>query len=407
MVMNKYICLLAIFLFSFVQKDISMKNVFEFPKPTGSYAVGCKTYHWMDENRQERRLSNLDDNRELMVKVWYPAKGFVSAESPYALDQQTLLADELAGEVEMATGQKVDCANELNSIRVYAVDGADCVSGEQFPLVFFSHGSGNSFTDNTVHCENLASHGYVVVAVNHTYDSRVTVFPDGRKIENKTLDYANEKARDDEVDTWVKDIQFVLDQITCEREKSCVLKCVDLNKVGVFGHSLGGAVAIEVSRRDARIKVAVGMDAALFNRGATALFKKPLLLFVGGQSFTEEIPDAVLEEINLTREEFNWLIDRVVVDNHVLYDNMDADSYKVVLPHAGHTAFNDFAFFKTLPSIEKTGAVMRVGSVDSQLAIEIVNAYQVVFFDKYLKAKTSPLLDGEHSFGSEVAFEKK
>ena len=48
--------------------------IFHFPKPTGSYAIGTVTYHWVDLSRPELFTTDPNDHRELMAQVWYPAK---------------------------------------------------------------------------------------------------------------------------------------------------------------------------------------------------------------------------------------------------------------------------------------------------------------------------------------------
>jgi hypothetical protein len=52
-----------------------MLPVFRFPHPSGPYGIGTLTYHWVDADRSEIFTADPDDRRELMVQIWYPAKG--------------------------------------------------------------------------------------------------------------------------------------------------------------------------------------------------------------------------------------------------------------------------------------------------------------------------------------------
>ncbi|MBT3827630.1 hypothetical protein HOL34_02970 [bacterium] len=391
--------------FELIKKDSTITNKFEFPKPTGTYALGCSTYHWQDNNRQEINSDNIDDKRELAVKVWYPAKGSIEANSQYALDQQEKLKIELIAEVKSGVGITIDSLDELELVRTYATEKAENVYDKKFPLIIFSHGSGNSYTDNTAHCEELASHGYVVAAINHTYGCRSTSLHDGRIVTFKRPEYSNGIERAKSVDTWVQDIIFALDKIS--ETNDAILNSVDLDNIGTFGHSFGGGAAIDSCKSDSRIKATAGLDAAMFGRNATQGFNKPLALLIGGKSFEEEVSDADLDEIKMSRKDFEAIVNMVVIDNHVLFDNMQQDAYKINILNAAHTAFSDFALLKMLPTIEKSGADLRSGPIEGRLATVIVTAYLTAFFDKYLKNKDSSLLEDKHPFDSEILFEKK
>ena len=114
--------------------------------------------------------------------------------------------------------------------------------------------------------ENLASHGYIVVALDHSYDSNLTIFPDGR-----IADYRSEitghpdsvNIRRNQMNTRTKDVGFVLNQLTkihSGKIKSSLNYKIDLNKLAVGGHSYGGATAIQSAKVDKRIKACFIFD---------------------------------------------------------------------------------------------------------------------------------------------------
>lgn len=73
----------------FVTYLVWLQPPFNFPKPTGHYAVGTKLYHWIDTQRKDIHSNNpAHPYQELMVKIWFPAKGISPEQptTPYAPD---------------------------------------------------------------------------------------------------------------------------------------------------------------------------------------------------------------------------------------------------------------------------------------------------------------------------------
>ncbi len=121
---------------------------------------------------------------------------------------------------------------------------------EPFPVVTFSHGYLGLRSQNTWQMEELASQGYVVVAPNHTYGAVLTVFPDGRVIFGLTEppdDLPITTAGRLGIRQWAADTQFILDQLACwQAEPGHFLNGrLDLDRLGIFGHSMGGGAALQ------------------------------------------------------------------------------------------------------------------------------------------------------------------
>jgi predicted dienelactone hydrolase len=139
------------------------------PAPTGRYGVGRASFEWVDQGRAEVYSSNPQDRRELVVWVWYPAAPDPDGERAAYLPEPWAASGQFLG---------LDAAGLLS----HAVAAAP-VAGEQprYPVLLLSP-SGFPPLVLAAIAEELASHGYVVVGVNHTYETPVTVFADGRAV---------------------------------------------------------------------------------------------------------------------------------------------------------------------------------------------------------------------------------
>ncbi len=153
------------------------------PSPTGSLGIGRVTYHWLDSSRAEFLESNATSRRELMVDVWYPAGREVSwPRAPYLPDLlhlQRLLGDSVLRRQFAPAYALV----EAGRLRTHAIEGtaARCPAGG-CPLLIFSHGGGVDRSFYSSQYEDLASNGYIVAVIAHTYDTHLVVFPDGRAV---------------------------------------------------------------------------------------------------------------------------------------------------------------------------------------------------------------------------------
>ena len=378
------------------------KKIFKFPDTTGKHAVGTCSYHWIDEKRAETHSENPDDRRELMVQFWYPTTDEIGkdATEPYYPHEIPLIKKEIQREV----GKALKDVSDFDTIRTHTTTDAPVLNGK-YPVIIYSHGYSNARTDSAALCANLASHGYVVIGIGHTYSCRDTKFSDGRVVPFKMSDFAQDAISDQEMNIWVQDISFVIDRLVKGIEQFDGK--LDLANIGVFGHSFGGGAAVQACRKDKRISACVGMDAALFGKQGAEGFAKPVLLLRAKQSYVEPIVDTRLKMIKMSRDDYNRITKTVTRDNDIFYNALTGDAYKVVITDADHTAFCDYALFKMLPALQETGHNLRVGTIDGFRVTEIVRAYLVAFFNQYLKKQESALLSSQASPYLEVEYESK
>ncbi|KKR96630.1 MAG: Platelet-activating factor acetylhydrolase plasma/intracellular isoform II [candidate division TM6 bacterium GW2011_GWE2_41_16] len=357
-----------------------------FPKPTGSHAVGVKTYHWIDTSRLEiLHHDPLHPHRELMVSIWYPAQGTL-AEKP-----ATPYAPELVSYLKK-NHKKMWFLGFARPLYAYAQPEALINTGStRYPVILFSHGSGVVRESNTAQCEELASHGYIVVSMSHPYNSYVTMFPDKHIADGEQAlkeRYNNpvdaKKLLDQDVEIRFADAQFVLKklELLAHDTQSMFYERIDQNNIGMFGHSLGGATTAQICRRDARVKAGINMDGTLYGTDPMKNIGKPLMFISHKESTSEK----------------------------KMLQAQSADVYSAVIKNMKHMGFTDFALFNTTSfffrCLVKMNEIGDPGPMNGYRSTKIVNAYVLNFFDKYLKNNPSELLDDNNKKYPEVEAQK-
>lgn len=137
-----------------------------FAPPGGPYAVGTREYHWIDGTRAESFTRDTADRRHVMVQVWYPAPAPAAGteRAPWVRN-----LDEFKGTPLFA---------QVTHVRTNSVTDAPILDGN-WPVLVYNHGGGWTRFSGTFTTEMLASHGYVVFAIDHAGFNKTTDFPDG------------------------------------------------------------------------------------------------------------------------------------------------------------------------------------------------------------------------------------
>src|SRR5688572_9522191 len=138
------------------------------PAPTGPHPTGRMSFHWIDSARAELETSEPNDKRELMVHVFYPAEANArGSRAPYMPEADAMRP--LWTEAQVA---------RIAAMRAYGIQNAT------LPVVIFAPGGGmKGLTYHTLF-EDLASHGWVVAAIDPPYNARAVRLPDGRVLGN-------------------------------------------------------------------------------------------------------------------------------------------------------------------------------------------------------------------------------
>ncbi len=329
---------------------------YESPAVTGEYAVATAEYTWVDESRIET-YTDTGEKRRLTVKIWYPVEPEHSC-----------------------------------------------------PLVVFSHGAFGVIDSNYSTCTELASHGYVVASIGHTYHAMFVTDTDGNTTYASTEflkqvsaagseadDPESEKERYEYSRAWMQvrtaDENFVLDQILSlaagSRKENMPgemtgtgaegagedvnpWRLIDTDRIGLFGHSMGGAASVQLGRERDDIDAVIDLEGTML--GEYVDFADGTEVFN-----TEPYPVPVLDVNSAaTDAEARMLPGNGYVNFYV--GERAVDYHYAVIADAGHLNFTDLPLIS--PVLAK---LLGVGDADAKECIEEVNALVLDFFDTYLK----------------------
>ncbi|MFI7005281.1 alpha/beta hydrolase family protein [Streptomyces sp. NPDC050145] len=224
------------------------------PVPTGPHPVGTTSVHLEDVSRPDPWIADVP-TRELMITIWYPAAYASGPRARYLTHAEAVAA---------LAGQKVPFTPDtLSSVRTHAFPYAPLAPGlRELPLIVLSPGFTRPRATLTSIGEDLASHGYVAVAIDHTYETPATSFPDGRVA---TFALGHGVARTPEFWHKVKtgrarDASFVLDQLLGSAPPWAGAAALAPDRIGMAGHSAGGAATVAAMVADKRIRAGCDVD---------------------------------------------------------------------------------------------------------------------------------------------------
>jgi predicted dienelactone hydrolase len=239
-----------------------------------------------------------------------------------------------------------------------------------FPVVVFSHGYQCVRTMDTDVMENLASFGFVTVAIDHA-DAWISVFPSGQIVRGNAPDLPISTAQFSlNIQNRTRDVRFVLDELTrLNQQDELFGGRLDLEHVGIIGHSLGGGVVAEVCADDGRFKAGLSLDGAHTNVLALQI-SQPFLIASGTDA--------------------NPVMQPYRADFRKLFDQLSQNAYWLELTNSEHFDFVESPWFATspLPAKIRTATILR--------------AYTLSFFNKYLKGQDDHFLDGPPASYPEV-----
>ena len=352
----------------------------KLPEPSGKYPAGVTYLSLTDSSRKELFDNNKNSYRDLTIKVWYPT-GKKSASELYLEDPDRIIS--LFG-----------FSNTYRTLRTNSSKGIKISADkEMYPVLIFSHGWGEHYSQNTILMEELASHGYIVFSIAHHYECKFSFYPDGRfitiddnsnrlrniineqmnpaameifnKMANVTDDYYREKIFEESCEImpvllkespvyWAEDIKFMINELLNINKLNDLLKTkLDLDRIGVFGMSMGGIATNEVCLADKRVKAGINIDGGLYG----SVLKKDIItpfLFINSQRYSG----------------YGNLFNRKVAN----------ESFSVTILNSDHYNFSDYALYPV-------NNQSQIGTIDPRKPIELMNRLIVMFFDKYLLNK--------------------
>ena len=252
------------------------------PAPTGPSRVGTLAMRIVDSNRNDPYLG-AGTKRELLVRFWYPTLvGVPCHPAQYASPEVWSYFSELVN-------------IPLPEIRTNSCWNAPIAKGVH-PVIVLTHSYTGTLTDYTFIAEDLASRGYVIASIAHTYETTAVEFQDGRLAKSMVGSYlAPESLTLDEASlslarsVRLEDLKFILDELARLNRgtDSPFAGQLDLSRVGLVGHSLGGEAAISSVEHDARFKAGVIIDGVVTNASAAGTDKAVLILAAGREQWSD------------------------------------------------------------------------------------------------------------------------
>ncbi|MEV0407746.1 alpha/beta hydrolase [Actinoallomurus sp. NPDC050550] len=338
------------------------------PRPTGPHAVGRTTLHLVDRHRPDPWVPSAGP-RQLMVSVYYPARIGTGGPAPYMTTEEARLFLQ-----EKAPGVGVP-PEMLSATRTYAHTGARPAPG-RFPLVLLSPGLGFPRATLTGLAEDLASRGYVIALVDHTYENSGTTFPDGRTLACVICDRPPAGGPAAIAQSRAKDVSFVIDRLTAHHPAWPYARLIDPRRIGMAGHSIGGNASATTMATDHRVRAGVNMDGTFYEPvPATGLGHRPFLMF-GAEHEAPGIDPTWQQSWSSLNGWKRWL----------------------TVAGADHGTFTDLPVLSAWVGRPGTG-------ISAQRAEEVTRTYVGAFFDLNLKGIPQPLLDGPSPADPEVTFQ--
>jgi dienelactone hydrolase len=358
------------------------KTEITLPTPTGRFVVGRRTYTWVNGAETDELVPSPGAKREVVVWIWYPSAAATSAAPAEYLPTPWRAA------LEQHSGALMSqfLTRDLALVRTHSTSDPE-VSPEQrsYPVVIMRAGGGALTTDFTTLAEDLASHGYFVVGFDAPYRTFVVVLPDGRVVsrpptndpENLSADEAN-RLINRLLPMWTSDTKFVvsqLERLNAADPSGKFTGRLDMQRLGMFGHSFGGAQALQFCHDDPRCKAGIDIDGAPYGSVVQGGLKQPVLFLLSDHS--REMTDPASKQI--------------LANFHSLYSHLPSGQFFVTIRGANHFSFSDQMLVKSHYVIGLLH-LLGVSGLEGRRGLAITADYVHTFFDVYLKDAPADLL---------------
>ena len=360
------------------------------PASNGPYRVGTRIYELTDAARLEL-YSGKEEARRIQIQVWYPSDPDLSTERAPWMAHAEIFAPAIASYIHMPPF----FLDHLKLVKMPAYqESAVAPADAGYPVILFSHGWNGFNAQNTGQALQLASHGYVVVGVQHTYGAVITVFNDGTIARNNPSalprdapDAEYELAARKLVHQWAGDLGYATDFLEAQNDDSGspFYKSLDLSRLGVYGHSTGGGAAIQFCGTDSRCRALLGMDPFMRPVSADVLengVSQPAFFM-----FSQRWADDVNSRNNALFHQF--------------VSNVPETLGVISIDGTAHYDFSDLPLLS--PLAPRLGLK---GPIHGNRVTAIINDYLVSFFDRILKGVPTDLFEAQIQKYNEVRFNR-
>ncbi|HJS54636.1 MAG TPA: hypothetical protein VJ765_08840, partial [Chitinophagaceae bacterium] len=279
-----------------------------FKKPSGHYALGTTGMEVTDNSRIEDALMDRQKFRRLLLQFWYPAiKTNEAVKATYHPNPEIFNSD------------VTNLFNSIPNVLLKRLSGSKTnallnaplsISENNYPVLVFSHGMDGMRSMNTFQMEELASHGYIIVSIEHSFAASGTVFNDGSKAGVTPYELMEDESFGNAmVNKWSADQVFTINYLEKlnEQQGNTFSGRLNMKELGVFGFSFGGAVSTNTLVLDKRIKAGVNLDGFYYGENYSKGFEQPFMEIRSQPATPEKVSDKELEMSHLTRERWKFL----------------------------------------------------------------------------------------------------
>jgi len=392
------------------------------PAPTGPHRIGTISLHLVDRSRRDPWLA-APRSRELMVSVWYPAlddrRCHRAPWIPPAAGERflaQLLPSPVIGPSSAGPAPRIP----VESIRLPVTTARQWApadpSARRCPVVLYSPGYEDDRELATGLVSDLASLGYVVVTTDYTYEAAEVVFPGGR------IEVGRRPPIAEAVKARLADTRFVLDELaalhagagtgtgTARRLLPAGLaNALDLSRIGMFGHSLGGATTADAMAADPRILAGIDLDGSIIVSDLPIPGDQVALLRV------RRLAGAVAKKLGnrpfmIMTHAGHGPRDDVTIQ--AFWANLSGWRRLLALDDSGHYSYTDDEEFLSQlasskiipPGLASQVVVPAIGTIDPARAISAERTYLAAFFDQHLRHRHRALLDRPSPLYPEIQF---
>jgi predicted dienelactone hydrolase len=384
---------------------------FELPAPTGKLPIGTTRWVVTDTSRDEMFAPG--KKRDIEIVAWYPAAAPSSQPAPYIRDGM----EEVLSFARLA--KLGDAFNGLASVKTHAgIDAAPAATPARFPVIVFQHGYTGLPSSHTTLMEDLASHGWAVLNLIHPYEATGAMLADGTVVtftdeknamRSGIMDVLNEwgpeggtmekivaasndaeketlmrgylaalKNTDQVVKRWTLDAKYALDHLPKDGAAGRIAAKLDLSRLGVAGHSMGGVAAAQFCVEDRRCKAALNLDGIpQYGTMIDTKMPAPFLMVYSGRAGRAGASD-------------------------IIYKRSASKYYRVDVKDTMHLDFTDMNFWGG--PLRQRGAY---GKIEPVRAAEITRMVVREFFAQEILKQPSAFLSGKQPMSDVTVIELK
>jgi pimeloyl-ACP methyl ester carboxylesterase len=349
------------------------------PALTGPFAVGRAFYDWADDQTLDTLAPVPGTKRELLVWIWYPA----------AAGQSATMDDYLPAPLRTAVQRQRGVlltqflTRDLSKVHAHSLRNSDVSPQPRpYPVVIMRAGASLEVWNYSTLAEDLASHGHVVVGFDAPYRTFTVVFPDGRMMRRtpgnnpelclERTGQERDRCANRLLTAWTADIAFVLDrleQLNASDASGKFTGRLDMKRVGVFGHSFGGAAAALFCHEDSRCKAGIDVDGAPHGSVIQAGIDRPFMFLLSDHSHESDAEGS-----------------QIGADIQSIYDRLPPDGRAFIeIRGANHFLFSDDGALLKSHIVLRALRMLGIVGIDGRRQLAVTAYCLRSFFDVYLK----------------------